>query len=210
MPDPIMFIRSCQKVLKEGGVLSLATPDKRFCLDHLRPPSTTGQLLDAYLGGRTRHTPGQVFDVFSFAAKLDGVTSWEQESRGQLDFLHAHGLAGLKLQEYLGATDYVDVHGWVFTPSSFRLAIADLNDLGYLKIREALFVPTMGCEFFVSFSNSPPSRREDRLGLAELARGEAFQAPGSADGPEATGGILALCRTLVQRLWGDVPRAGQR
>jgi len=43
VPDPIKFIRSCQKVLKENGVLSLAVPDKNFCLDHLRPPSSTGR-----------------------------------------------------------------------------------------------------------------------------------------------------------------------
>lgn len=210
MPDPIKFIRSCQKVLKENGILSLAIPDKRFCLDHFRPPSSTGQILDAYLEGQTRHTPGQVFDAFSFAARLDGVTSWNPESRGHVDFLHAHGLAGVKLEEYLQSSEYVDVHGWVFTPSSFRLAIGDLTALGYLTIREALFVPTVGCEFFVSLSNSPPLDLPNRLKLAELACNEAFQASGPAKARAADHGMLARCRSFVRQVRGDVRDPHQR
>lgn len=178
MQDPVRFIRSCQKVLKPDGILSLAIPDKRYCFDYLRPPSSTGSVLQAYLEGRTRHTPGQIFDSFSFAAKLDESISWNPDTRGDIGFLHAHGLAGLMLQNYLESADYVDVHGWVFTPSSFRLIIGDLNALGYLNIREAQFVPTIGCEFFVSFSNAPPLELPDRLELAELARSEAFQPQG--------------------------------
>ncbi len=178
MQDPVRFIRSCQKVLKPGGILSLAIPDKRYCLDYLRPPSSTGSVLQAYLEGRTRHTPGQIFDSFSFAAKLDESISWNPNAKGDVDFLHAHGLAGLMLENYLASDDYVDVHGWVFTPSSFRLIIGDLNALGYLNIREAQFVPTIGCEFFVSFSNAPPLGLPNRIELAELARSEAFQPQG--------------------------------
>lgn len=206
MQDPVRFIRSCQKVLKAGGVLSLAIPDKRYCLDYLRPPSSTGAVLQAYLEGRTRHTPGQIFDSFSFAAKLDESISWNPGTKGDVEFLHAHGLAGLMLQNYLESVDYVDVHGWVFTPSSFRLIIGDLNALGYLNIREAQFVPTIGCEFFVSFSNDPPLELPDRLGLAELARGEAFQPQGFSREQAPTGGKFARWGSWIQGMTGQRPK----
>lgn len=183
MQDPVRFIRSCQKVLKPGGILSLAIPDKRYCLDYLRPPSSTGDVLQAYLDKRTRHTPGQIFDSFSFAAQRGGSISWNSHAGGAVELLHAHGLAGLMLQNYLATDDYVDVHGWVFTPSSFRLIICDLNALGYLNIREAAFVPTIGCEFFVAFTNEPVLELPDRLELAELARREAFQPSGESPPP---------------------------
>lgn len=169
VPDPISFIRSCQRVLKPGGILSLAIPDKRYCFDHLRPPSSTGAVLQAFLEKRTRHTPGQVFDSFSFAAVNGGALAWQQGSMGKLDFMHAHGFGGLMLQDYLASDAYVDVHGWVFTPSSFRLIVYDLNALGYLNIREEAFTPTIGCEFFVSFRNAPAPPPGDRIALARAA-----------------------------------------
>lgn len=199
MPDPILFIRSCQKVLKPDGILSLAIPDKRYCFDCLRPPSSTGDVLDAYFERRTRHSPGQIFDSFSFAAKLDDSISWDHEKRGNVEFLHGHGLAGGKLQDYLQSPDYVDVHGWVFTPSSFRLIIGDLNALGYLNIREAKFMPTIGCEFFVSFSNSAGLQLPDRLQLAELARSEAFQQGGVSQLQSPLGRIFGMCLAWIRR-----------
>ncbi|GAA4853975.1 methyltransferase domain-containing protein [Luteimonas vadosa] len=169
VPDPVSFIHSCQKVLKPGGILSLAIPDKRYCFDYLRPPSTTGGVLQAFLEKRTRHTPGQIFDSFSLAAVNGGTLAWQKGADGEVDFLHAHGLAGLMLQDYLASDGYVDIHGWVFTPSSFRLIIHDLNALGYLDIREESFTPTVGCEFFVSFRNAPAPDPAGRIGLARAA-----------------------------------------
>lgn len=192
LPDPVGFIRSCQKLLKRGGVLALAIPDKRYCLDYFRPPSTTGDVLQAYLDGRTRHLPGQVFDSFSLAATLDGSMSWNPNASGDIDFLHAHGFGGLMLQDYLADSTYVDIHAWVFTPSSFRLIIGDLNALGYLDICEASFTPTQGCEFFVSFANAPSPGLPMRRALAMRAREEAF------DGYSP--GLMARMRGVVARL----------
>jgi SAM-dependent methyltransferase len=179
LPDPIGFMKSCQKILKPGGVLSLAIPDKRYCLDHLRPPSTPGDVLQAHLEARRRHLPGQVFDSFSLASQMDGSMSWNADSRGAIDLLHGHGFGGLMLQNYLKAPDYVDIHAWVFTPSSFRLVVSDIIALGYLNIREAAFTETLGCEFFVAYLNAPAITPPDRLELAKRARAEAFQDPPS-------------------------------
>ena len=172
VPDLIQFIRDCQSILKPGGLISLAIPDKRFCFDVLRFPTSSGAMVQAFLEKRVRHTPGQVFDSFAFASTLDGKTSWEDGRAGQLQWLHAHGYGGLALKNSLESDDYVDLHAWVFTPSSFRLAILDLNLLGYLKIHEESFTPTIGCEFFVAFRNHPPKGDFDRLALAMQAQSE--------------------------------------
>ena len=177
LPDPVGFMKSCQRLLRAGGMLSLAIPDKRYCLDYLRPPSSTGDVLQAHLDGRTRHLPGQVFDSFSFASTRAGSMSWERDAAGAIDFLHGHGFGGLMLENYLADPGYVDIHGWVFTPSSFRLIISDLNALGYLDIDEAGFTPTVGCEFFVTFINASSAGLQDRMSLALRARAEAFDDP---------------------------------
>lgn len=172
VPDLIRFIRDCQSILKPNGIISLAIPDKRFCFDFLRFPTSSGALVQAFLEKRVRHTPGQVFDSFAFASALDGNISWEEGSSGRLEWLHAHGYGGLALKNAQESEDYVDLHAWVFTPSSFRLAILDLTLLGYLKIHEESFTPTIGCEFFVAFRNCPPKGEFDRLALAMQAQSE--------------------------------------
>ena len=172
LPDLVRFLQDCQTILKPGGILSLAIPDKRFCFDYLRFPTSTGDLIQAFVEKRTRHTPGQIFDSFAMASRLDGELSWDAESRGRLQWLHDEGFGGLALEKSLTSTEYVDLHAWVFTPSSFRLAIHDLNLLGYLALDEEAFTPTVGCEFFVAFRNRPTSRTADRLALAVQAQAE--------------------------------------
>lgn len=172
VPDLVKFLTDCQSVLKPGGIISLAIPDKRYCFDYLRYPTSTGDVIQAHLEKRIRHTPGQIFDSFSFAAKMNESISWSRDSVGRLDFLHAEGFGAQALENYLRSDEYVDVHAWVFTPHSFRLIIHDLNSLGYLKIHEEAFVPTIGCEFFVTFRNQPPTLINDRLALARLANDE--------------------------------------
>jgi SAM-dependent methyltransferase len=175
VPDPIRFLRDCQTILKPGGIISLAIPDKRYCFDALRSPSSPGDLLQAFLEQRVRHTAGQIYDSFAFSTKRDGVISWDKETTGPLEWMHAPGYAGVELENFIRFNNYVDAHAWVFTPHSFRLAVLDLNLLGYLKIHEESFMPTIGCEFFVNFRNQPFSGSGDRMELALRARAEAAE-----------------------------------
>lgn len=43
--DPIGWLDGCTKILKEGGIIFLALPDRRFTFDRLRADTTTGELL---------------------------------------------------------------------------------------------------------------------------------------------------------------------
>ena len=49
LPDPISFLNSMGRLLKEKGVLLLAIPDKRFCFDLVKPLTSPGLLIDSYL-----------------------------------------------------------------------------------------------------------------------------------------------------------------
>jgi SAM-dependent methyltransferase len=59
LPDPIHFLQRCDRALGEHGRLILLIPDRRFTFDYLRPVSTTGQLLRAYLAEQRRHDPAR-------------------------------------------------------------------------------------------------------------------------------------------------------
>ena len=168
VPDVIGFLEQCQRLLKPNGTLSLAVPDKRFCFDHFRSLSTTGDLLDAYFQKRSRHPSGQVFDHFISEVLLNGLGTWSKGVQGDLSF--ARSLVDAKaLLDYSRHPDagYVDIHAWRFTPSSFRLILQDLNDLQILALRESAMFETVDCEFFVSLNSSTTRQRVDRLVLCK-------------------------------------------
>lgn len=171
LADPIHFLQRCERALKPGGRIFLLVPDRRFTFDYLRPCSSLGQLLDAYLAGNRRHSAADLYDHFASNATRGGAHVWTQDWEGDFAF------AGAPMEGYLKATqvggDYVDCHAWVFTPSSFRLIMADLRAIGLTRLGEARFHPSVGCEFFVELSSSPSNPVQDRLALALSAVAEA-------------------------------------
>jgi SAM-dependent methyltransferase len=166
VPDVIGFLEQCQKLLRPDGVLSLAIPDKRFSFDHFRPLTTTGDILQAGIEKRSRHPPGWVFDHFVSEVHLSGLGTWSHGSRGTI--APARSLLDAKaLLDYSCHPDaaYVDIHAWRFTPTSFRLAIEDLNQLGRLTLNIAQLTDTIGCEFFASMRSDTASTPGDRMKL---------------------------------------------
>ena len=57
LPNPIRFLQGCQTVLKRGGVLSMALPDRRACFDYFRPVTTTAEWIEAFTQDRRAPTP---------------------------------------------------------------------------------------------------------------------------------------------------------
>jgi SAM-dependent methyltransferase len=156
LPDPIRFLQGCEKVLKRGGIVSMAIPDRRTCYDYFRPHTTLSAWLEAYFECRVRPTFTQVFEQNTLRSNLDrdgkSVTSWSL-------FDDPNGVAPLRtLQEYfdswkafLAAPDieYRDVHCWVFTPASFELLIRDLEFLKLVNFDIVDVSQPIGNEFVV-------------------------------------------------------------
>jgi len=49
---------------------------------------------------------------------------------------------------------YLDVHERCFTPTTFRLMMRDLFDLGLIQLKELAFYPILGCEFYIVLSRT--------------------------------------------------------
>jgi predicted SAM-dependent methyltransferase len=163
-PDMLGFLGECDAVLRPGGRLVLVVPDKRRCFDFFRPVSSTGGVLQAHAERRTRHLPGAAFDQIANCATLGGQVGWMEQARGPLGFLHPLAAAKAIFERFRAAADYLDCHAWVFTPSSFRLIVSDLNAIGMLALREEGVWTTPMFEFVVILSRSgvgcPESRRD--------------------------------------------------
>lgn len=151
-PDLISFIKQCEILLKQDGILSLVIPDKRYCFDYFRPLSTTGDVLQAHVEKRTRHTLGTIFDHFSLAAQKGDSLSWDKNDTYEFKLRHQFDEAVKIFEESKTNSNYIDVHNWKFIPESFNLVISDIS---HMKLTNFIIVnefDTCGYEFYVSLA----------------------------------------------------------
>jgi SAM-dependent methyltransferase len=167
VPDPLGFMQDCALLLKDGGVLVLAVPDKRRCFDVFQSLSTTGQVLQAHLEKRTRHTAGTMFDHCANHATRGNEIAWQASSDAPLRLVHDLDFALWRYRTVRDSTDYHDAHAWYFTPSSWRLIVSDLNHAGDLALKEKAFADGDGCEFYTSLSLAGAGCPVDRLTLVK-------------------------------------------
>jgi len=165
-PDLIAFLGDCDAILKEGGVLSLVIPDKRYTFDRFRPITGLARIIDAHLAGNRIHSAGASAEYFMNVAGKAHQLSWQAGAQGEYVFIHSASYARDMIREVREKGSYLDIHNWCFVPHSFRLLLADLYALGYTKLREVGFHDTDGCEFFVTLGRhgkGPPLSRMDLL-----------------------------------------------
>lgn len=166
-PDMLGFLKDCAKLLKDRGILVLAVPDKRHCFDVFQPLTSTGSVLQAHIDGRIRPTPGAVFDDRAYNAIRNGDIAWGLGATGDLRFYLEMNEAKAHFATERFTTNYLDVHTWRFVPSSFRLIINDLYEIGEISLREDRFFDSVGNEFYVTLSSQGQGCPVDRLTLAK-------------------------------------------
>lgn len=143
VPNMLGWLREIAEVLKDGGVLSLAIPDKRYTFDIKRPLTSLGDVIESYLLNKRRPGPKDIFDHTSLACKVDMVLAWNNgidldnlEHMGDLE--KAYRLAS----KYLSDEDYQDVHVNILTPTRFLDLIENASELGLFDYEVASFHDT--------------------------------------------------------------------
>jgi SAM-dependent methyltransferase len=136
VPDMLGWLHEIAAVLRPGGRLLLAVPDKRFTFDYLRQPSRLSEVIDAYLRRIRRPTPAQIFDHAANAAEVDMSAAW----RGPLDpeSLKRYRDTRFALErsiESIRDCKYIDGHWWVFTGRSLAALFLELAGLDLLPYR---------------------------------------------------------------------------
>lgn len=166
----ITFLRDAEALLRPGGVVSLAVPDRRFCFDRFRERTGLGRVIDVFHGTSTVHTEGSVVEAYLNKVAKGGSISWDADKHGRFRPLHT-----LEESREMGALaaggEYVDVHEWVFTPNHLRLMLSDLHALGFIGLRELAYHPTVGSEFYLALSREGPGpdlTRDELLRLSAL------------------------------------------
>ncbi|MDR3532496.1 MAG: glycosyltransferase [Rhodopila sp.] len=151
-PDLIGFLKSASSLLKPGGVMALALPDKRVCFDFFQPLTTTADLVDAHLQRRTRHQRRIFFNQTAYLTTRGGEVGWAHVGN-TAPFQLVHSIFEAQ-QAYDAASEdpaleYRDTHAWAFTPKSFELLMLELNLLGYTDWAIRSIESAEGVEFFV-------------------------------------------------------------
>ncbi len=169
LPNPIRFLQGCEKVLKPGGYLSMAIPDKRSCFDYFKPISTLGNWLEAYFQNRDRPTLAQIFDQNSLHSRYSDVDVQRTGFFIENDPSNVSVLNTLKdaYDSYVEQNtnknrEYHDVHCWAFTPSSLHLLFLDIGFLRLTQLSVKELSNACGNEILVHLHNSSPGFLEPK------------------------------------------------
>ena len=142
--DPIGWLQQIAAVLNDGGIVTLAVPDKERTFDHLRPVSRPADLIDAYVRQIARPSPRHVFDHITSVSQIGVEPSPPRPA--QIREAFAHAMAA----HHSGR--HVDVHCHVFTQDSFFEVFETIAHTGILPLKLRRFYPTRtgANEFIVS------------------------------------------------------------
>ena len=171
-PDLIGFLKDCDTILRDDGVISLVVPDKRYCFDHYRPVSGLSKIIDSHLQKNSIHTQGTVAEYYLNVVSKAGSIAWDSNTTGNYNCVHSleNALQGMK--SVLNEKAYLDVHAWCFVPHSFRLIIHDLFHLGFVPFQEVGFFSTEGCEFYITLSRNGKGINRSRLEMLDIIESE--------------------------------------
>jgi len=162
-PDLVHHLASVAKLLKPGGRYFLIIPDKRFCFDALKPESTIAGVLQAHRERRSHHSLQSVIEGAAFSTHNDAAVHWQTPPE-PLDDEELANRVEAALKEFDAAEgDYLDVHAWYFTPSSFRAIASTLFKLGLTDLEpvRVFNTPRNRLEFCAIVEKS--EKQEDRV-----------------------------------------------
>jgi hypothetical protein len=157
VPDVIAFLADVAAILDDRGRLALVVPDRRYCFDALRPPTTVGEMLLAHDNADSRPSVRAVFDHFFSAVEFDPAKLWRGIPADPANRMYPLEQAWDLVQRRRTTDDYLDSHTWLFTPASFVEQLSVLARLGLDDFTVVAVSPTAenDYEFFVTLERIP-------------------------------------------------------
>ena len=138
VPNPVGWMLEILDVLKDGAVLSLAAPDKRFSFDLFRRETDCADLVDSWIRGDTVPTPRQIFDFLSRSidgSGAAGTRAFELDMEFEQAQRHYTDAQALETAAHSWRTaSYLDVHCSVFTPRGLYKTLNQINALGIMNV----------------------------------------------------------------------------
>jgi len=154
VPDLIGWLGDIAAILNVGGKLALVIPDKRFTFDLFRRESTFWMVQEAV--GRERPDIDTVLDYIANVVSADAGKLWSDTSAAQQTRKIFSAANCVDVVKRHAAGEYIDVHCWVFTPSSFLDLIRTTIERSGLHFRVSFFktTPARQLEFYVQLEKT--------------------------------------------------------
>jgi len=175
-PNPVQFLLDCSQLLRVGGMLTMAIPIGTRCFDRMRPLSTTGHMIDAFLSKSSKPTTGQLVDFYlnivceanTSAAiyhqfyRSEQMTMWCARPDSHWNPTFFNSMLADKDSE-----TYHDAHCWIMNRHSLELILTDLKVLGVLPDLHVSSSTDLGFEFIINLVKSarPAEIDKDRCSL---------------------------------------------
>jgi hypothetical protein len=149
VPDLIGWLEELAEVTVDGGTLVLVVPDRRYCFDVHRPPTTVGAMLEANLVGSVRPSVRAVYDHYSRVVQYNVADLWRDVIPSYGQRYHTPAEVEKFVQDSLH--DYVDAHVWLFTPDELVEQFHELRAIGRSQwyVAEVFPTPRNDIEFMV-------------------------------------------------------------
>lgn len=151
--DVVSWLNQLAMIMKPGGTVFLAVPDKRYTFDYYRKESTAVEMVRASTIGLSKPDVWQLFDHFYYHQKVECDEIWEGKAPPK--FRPRFDLAEALKKATKASLNYTDAHCWVFTPESFERSMDDLFVGRFINLHVAHIEPPRAGsnEFWVVLKN---------------------------------------------------------
>ncbi len=139
LPNSLAWLEEASSLLREGGIISLAIPDKRYTFDFFRRLSEPSDWLTTYIDSSERPTTAQLLDHYLNVRVVDTLTAWNEEPTLLKCPRHHNDWVALDLAR-IGQLTYTDCHCFVYTDSSFVAILHYIQSMKLLLNLEVLKV----------------------------------------------------------------------
>lgn len=170
IPDLVRHLQDVSAVLEDGGHYVLIVPDKNYCFDCLKPASSLGSVIEAYLLRRQTGSIESMVNEWRYAVRPQGVNvgGWNRRQAAlPLDPKYENWISlvkGAVRNGSRGADNWYG-HYWRFAPPIFADIMADLIDLDLIDLEVAYLLPTHDMDFLARMTKmaKPDAARARRI-----------------------------------------------
>lgn len=152
LPNLIQHFQEVEVILKDDGVYGLIIPDKTLTLDYLRPCTSIGQVLEAYLLKRTQASLASYIDNLVYGVKnlANDAICWDTNSC--LDLTKVYVQHPCKIEHLITTRQAKPPADWgghigVFTADSFVSLFFDIKRFGLTQLNLVDIQPTGEADF---------------------------------------------------------------
>ena len=143
IPQLFLFFQDIAKILNPQGKLCLTIPDKRYCFDHFRQPTSFAECFDIYTRGIT-NLPVRVLDYLMNWTINDPVYWWKAKKNDYTHLVDSKERYSSAQDSYFNALngEYFDVHFSIFTPETFLMLLYNMLNSNLLPFKCIEFYTT--------------------------------------------------------------------